>query len=39
MMWKSKSQEVSPMHYPNMVPGIFLSRPNRFIAHVLIDGT
>ena len=26
------------MHYPNMVPGIFLSRPNRFIAHVLIDG-
>lgn len=27
------------MHYSNMVPGIFLSRPNRFIAHVLIDGT
>ena len=26
------------MHYPNMIPGIFLSRPNRFIAHVLIDG-
>ena len=26
------------MHYSNMVPGIFLSRPNRFIAHVLIDG-
>lgn len=26
------------MHYVNMVPGIFLSRPNRFIAHVLIDG-
>ena len=26
------------MHYPNMVPGIFLSRPNRFIAHVRIDG-
>ena len=26
------------MHYPNMVPGIFLSRPNRFIAHVVIDG-
>ena len=26
------------MHYPNMVPGTFLSRPNRFIAHVLIDG-
>jgi sugar fermentation stimulation protein A len=26
------------MHYPNMVPGIFLSRPNRFIAHVEIAG-
>ena len=26
------------MKYPNMVPGIFLSRPNRFIAHVEIDG-
>ncbi len=26
------------MHYPNMVPGVFLSRPNRFIAHVIIDG-
>ena len=26
------------MHYSNMVPGIFLSRPNRFIAHVEIDG-
>ena len=26
------------MHYPNMVPGTFLSRPNRFIAKVLIDG-
>ena len=26
------------MHYPNMVPGIFLSRPNRFIAKILIDG-
>ena len=26
------------MYYPNMIPGIFLSRPNRFIAHVLIDG-
>ena len=27
------------MHYPNMVPGTFLSRPNRFIAKVIIDGT
>ena len=26
------------MHYSNMVPGIFLSRPNRFIAHVKING-
>ena len=26
------------MHYPDMVPGVFLSRPNRFIAHVEIDG-
>ena len=27
------------MRYPNMVPGVFRSRPNRFIAHVEIDGT
>ena len=27
------------MTYANMVPGRFLSRPNRFIAHVQIDGT
>lgn len=26
------------MHYPNMVAGEFLSRPNRFIAHVRIGG-
>lgn len=26
------------MHYPNMVPGVFLSRPNRFIAKIIIDG-
>lgn len=26
------------MHYPNMTPGIFRTRPNRFIAHVEIDG-
>ena len=26
------------MLYPNMTPGTFLSRPNRFIAHVEIDG-
>ena len=26
------------MEYGKMVPGVFLSRPNRFIAHVEIDG-
>ena len=26
------------MEYANMVPGIFKARPNRFIAHVEIDG-
>ena len=26
------------MHYKTMVPGIFRARPNRFIAHVEIDG-
>ena len=26
------------MRYENMIPGIFLSRPNRFIAHVEING-
>ena len=26
------------MNYRNMVPGVFLARPNRFIAHVQIDG-
>lgn len=26
------------MHYPDMVPGRFIARPNRFIAHVEIDG-
>lgn len=26
------------MHYPNMIEGVFLARPNRFIAHVQIDG-
>lgn len=26
------------MRYENMVPGIFLARPNRFVAHVVIDG-
>ena len=26
------------MQYDNMVPGIFLARPNRFVAHIEIDG-
>ena len=26
------------MHYPNTIPGKFITRPNRFIAHVDIDG-
>ena len=26
------------MTYKNMIPGIFLRRPNRFIAHIEIDG-
>ena len=26
------------MRYKNMTPGVFLARPNRFIAHVEIDG-
>ena len=26
------------MRYKNMVPGVFIARPNRFIAHVEIDG-
>ena len=26
------------MEYANMVPGIFLARPNRFIAHIEIEG-
>ena len=26
------------MHYANMIPGTFLARPNRFIAHVELNG-
>ena len=26
------------MVYQNMVPGVFLDRPNRFIAHVELEG-
>ena len=31
-------KEVVFMHYGNMVEGIFRARPNRFIAHIEIDG-
>ena len=31
-------QEVAELRYDNMVPGVFLARPNRFIAHIEIDG-
>ena len=31
-------QEVAELRYNNMVPGVFLARPNRFIAHIEIDG-
>ncbi len=26
------------MEYPNITPGVFVARPNRFIAHIRIDG-
>ena len=26
------------MKYDNMIPGVFLARPNRFVAHVQRDG-
>lgn len=32
------SQQEVIMIYSKVIPGIFLSRPNRFIAHVLVDG-
>ena len=31
-------KEVNTMTYENMIPGVFLARPNRFVAHVRIDG-
>lgn len=37
-MSRGVSQEVFPLKYSDMTPGVFLSRPNRFIAHVEIDG-
>ena len=33
-----KQKEVTKMTYENMIPGVFLARPNRFVAHVEIDG-
>ena len=32
------AQEDHAMRYQNITKGIFLARPNRFIAHVLVDG-
>ena len=26
------------MRYPNVTPAVFLARPNRFVAHVELDG-
>ena len=34
-----EQKEVTKMTYENMTPGVFLARPNRFVAHVEIDGT
>lgn len=34
---KQTDKEIT-MNYNNMIEGIFVSRPNRFIAHVLVDG-
>lgn len=33
-----EQKEVTKMIYENMTPGVFLARPNRFVAHVEIDG-
>ena len=33
-----EQKEVTKMTYENMTPGVFLARPNRFVAHVEIDG-
>ncbi len=30
--------QVNTMHYDHIVPGKFIARPNRFIAHIEIDG-
>ena len=32
------AQEDHAMRYQNITKGTFLARPNRFIAHVLVDG-
>ena len=37
-MMKTQRKDGCFMKYSNMVPGRFLARPNRFIAHVEIDG-
>lgn len=35
---KMGEMEVMTVNYSDLVPGIFLDRPNRFIAHVELDG-
>ena len=32
------SERRSPLRYPNVTPAVFLSRPNRFVAQVLLEG-
>ena len=38
LCYNTPTKEVNSMYYPNMIPGTFLARPNRFIAHVEING-
>ena len=35
---RKNSRKADPMKYANMERGIFLARPNRFLAHVVLDG-
>lgn len=37
-MLYSTQRQVQYMEYSRMIPGHFLARPNRFIAHVEIEG-
>ncbi len=38
MCYNSREKGESDLMYENVVPGIFVARPNRFVAHVEIDG-